>query len=83
MFNPFTLSVVGAPLINLRLFLSVLTCFTLLLCLTKQCAFVISDLHKEAGLFQRLTKLEEEFKGANILLFKHQKIPKVSETEIK
>lgn len=36
----------------------------------------IKNLHKEAGLFQRLTRLEEEFKGANILLFKHQKIPK-------
>ena len=39
--------------------------------------FSPSDLYKEYGLFQRLTKLEEEFKGANILLFKHQKIPKV------
>ena len=39
--------------------------------------FFFSDLHKDVGLFQRLTKLEEEFKGANILLFKHQKIPKV------
>ncbi|KAL4219387.1 hypothetical protein ACF0H5_021967 [Mactra antiquata] len=36
----------------------------------------IKNLYKEYGLFQRLTKLEEEFKGANILLFKHQKMPK-------
>ncbi|XP_052220569.1 probable alpha-ketoglutarate-dependent hypophosphite dioxygenase [Dreissena polymorpha] len=36
----------------------------------------ITNLHDDAGLFQRLTKIEEEFPGANILLFKHQKIPK-------
>lgn len=36
----------------------------------------IKNLYKDVGLFQRLTKLEEEFPGANILLFKHQKIPK-------
>ncbi|XP_060589466.1 uncharacterized protein LOC132744708 [Ruditapes philippinarum] len=36
----------------------------------------IKNLYKEYGLFQRLSKLEEEFPGANILLFKHQKIPK-------
>ena len=45
----------------------------------QSCFFLalLSDLYKEYGLFQRLTKLEEEFPGANVLLFKHQKIPQV------
>lgn len=38
---------------------------------------LMTDLYKEYGLFQRLTKLEEEFKGANILMFKYQQIPAV------
>ncbi|XP_050412522.2 phytanoyl-CoA dioxygenase, peroxisomal [Patella vulgata] len=36
----------------------------------------IKHLYSEYGLFQRLTKLEEEHPGSNILLFKYQKIPK-------
>jgi hypothetical protein len=35
----------------------------------------VKRLYEEYGLFQRLTKLEEEFQGANILLFKYQKMP--------
>ena len=37
----------------------------------------ITDLYKDYGLFQRLTKLEEDFTGANVLLFKYQKMPTV------
>ncbi|KAL8613266.1 hypothetical protein ACOMHN_001590 [Nucella lapillus] len=36
----------------------------------------VKSLYKDHGLFQRLTKLEEDFQGANILLFKYQKMPK-------
>uniref|UniRef100_A0A0B6YWF8 Uncharacterized protein n=1 Tax=Arion vulgaris TaxID=1028688 RepID=A0A0B6YWF8_9EUPU len=35
----------------------------------------VKSLYQEYGLFQRLTKLEEEFQGANILMFKYQKMP--------
>ncbi|KAL5011309.1 hypothetical protein ScPMuIL_009860 [Solemya velum] len=35
----------------------------------------VKNLYKDSGLFQRLTMLEKEFQGANILLFKHQKMP--------
>ncbi|KAK7094837.1 1-deoxypentalenic acid 11-beta-hydroxylase-like [Littorina saxatilis] len=35
----------------------------------------VKSLYKEYGLFQRLTRLEEDFQGANILLFKYQKMP--------
>ncbi|CAL1525916.1 unnamed protein product [Lymnaea stagnalis] len=35
----------------------------------------VKNLYREYGLFQRLTKLEEEYTGANILLFKYQKMP--------
>lgn len=35
----------------------------------------IKSLYSEYGLFQRLTKLEEDFQGANILLFKYQSMP--------
>ncbi|XP_041369338.1 uncharacterized protein LOC121383399 isoform X2 [Gigantopelta aegis] len=36
----------------------------------------IKDMYKDYGLFQRLTMLEKEYPGSNILLFKHQKMPK-------
>lgn len=35
----------------------------------------VKSLYSDFGLFQRLTKLEEDFEGANILLFKYQKMP--------
>jgi len=35
----------------------------------------VKSLYSELGLFQRLTKLEEDFTGANVLLFKYQKMP--------
>ncbi|XP_046370068.2 uncharacterized protein LOC124144624 [Haliotis rufescens] len=35
----------------------------------------IRSLYEDYGVFQRLTKLEQEFPGSNILLFKHQKLP--------
>lgn len=35
----------------------------------------VKSLYSDHGLFQRLTKLEQDFEGANILLFKHQKMP--------
>ncbi|XP_064616893.1 uncharacterized protein LOC135480894 [Liolophura sinensis] len=40
------------------------------------CAGKVKDRYKEFGLFQRLTELEKDFQGSNILLFKHQKMPK-------
>ncbi|KAL3872211.1 hypothetical protein ACJMK2_040149 [Sinanodonta woodiana] len=36
----------------------------------------IKHLYEEYGLFQRLSQLEEDFHGANIILFKRQKMPK-------
>ncbi|XP_060065780.1 uncharacterized protein LOC132546102 [Ylistrum balloti] len=36
----------------------------------------IKDKYEEYGLFQRLTQLEKEHPGSNILLFKSQKMPK-------
>ena len=38
----------------------------------------ITDLYKEVGLFQRLTKICEEWPDANILLLKTGKLPQVS-----
>ncbi|RUS87419.1 hypothetical protein EGW08_004794 [Elysia chlorotica] len=38
----------------------------------------ISDLYSDYGLFERLTKLEDEYPGSNVLLFKFQKMPKVT-----
>ena len=35
------------------------------------------DLHEDCGVFERLTKLDEEFPGANILLHKTGKLPEV------
>lgn len=35
----------------------------------------IKSLHKDCGLFERLTKLDEEFPGANIILHKTGKLP--------
>jgi len=35
----------------------------------------VKSLYQEYGLFQRLTRLEEDFTGANVLLFKYQKMP--------
>ncbi len=37
----------------------------------------IQDLHSDEGLFQRLTSLEAEFPGANILLHKLGELPQV------
>ncbi len=39
--------------------------------------FRISELHQDAGFFQRLTKLETEFPGANIMLHKLGRLPPV------
>ena len=36
-----------------------------------------SELYKEFGFFERLTKIEEEFPGANIILHKTGKLPQV------
>jgi hypothetical protein len=38
---------------------------------------VVAELFEDAGVYSRLTKLEEAYPGANILLFKEGKLPKV------
>ncbi|XP_076436301.1 1-deoxypentalenic acid 11-beta-hydroxylase-like isoform X2 [Babylonia areolata] len=40
----------------------------------------VKSVYREYGLFQRLTRLEQDFQGANVLLFKHQKMPKSFQT---
>ena len=40
------------------------------------------ELHTEYGLYQRLSKIEEEFPGANIILHKTGKLPKVMELQV-
>lgn len=37
-----------------------------------------SELYREFGLFQRLTEIDKEFPGANVILHKTGKLPKVS-----
>ena len=40
------------------------------------------DLHADSGLFERLTKIEEEFPGANVILHKLACPPDVSRFDI-
>ena len=45
-------------------------------------SYVFLELHTEYGLYQRLSKIEEEFPGANIILHKTGKLPQVIELQI-
>ena len=40
------------------------------------------ELYTEYGLYQRLSKIEEEFPGANIILHKTGKLPQVMELQV-
>ena len=39
--------------------------------------FIVSDLYKDKGLFERLTYIEADFPGANIIMHKEGKLTKV------
>ena len=51
--------------------------FMLYICL------VIVDLYENYGLFERLTKLEADFPGANVILHKIAVLPEVSSDSLK
>ena len=42
------------------------------------CLLIFSDLYEKCSLFERLTKIEEDFPGANVILHKVPNMPVVS-----